>query len=74
MKYSISELKEIRKELAHKCIILEDALYITPDNEELRADLADIESEYEYVNSLIARIDPWESEWDKRFNQKYGAN
>lgn len=72
MKYTLTELKEMRNELARKCIALADALYETPNNEELRADLEDAESEYEYVCRLIARNDPFEIEWDKAFERKYG--
>lgn len=72
MKYSLTELKKMRNKLARHIIDLEEALYIAPNNEELRADLEDAKSEYEYVSRLIAQHDPFEIEWDKAFNHKYG--
>lgn len=71
MKYTVAELKQIRNKLAREIIRLEDEVYEC-DNAELRADLEDLNAEYEYVNALIAREDPWERAYDKAFERKYG--
>lgn len=72
MKYTLPQLKQKRKELAARYIKLQDALYSDCDNAELMFDCEDVKSEYDYVCSLIARIDPIEIEWDRAFNEKYG--
>ena len=75
MKYSLTELKQIRNNLALKSIMLFDKAYACEDDElreSLRAEAIDAEDEYEYVCSLIAKVDPIEIAWDKAFDEKYG--
>ena len=76
MKYSLTELKQIRNNLALKSTILFNKAYSCEDDElraSLRAEAIDAEDEYEYVCSLIAKVDPIEIAWDKAFDEKYGT-
>lgn len=54
-KFTLSELKQKRNELARLCMSLQDALYEDCDNKELRYEYEDAEDEYAYVNKLIER-------------------
>ena len=76
MKYSLTELKQIRNNLALKSTVLFNKAYVCEDDElreSLRAEAMDAEDEYEYVCSLIAKVDPIEIAWDKAFGEKYGV-
>lgn len=76
MKYSLAELKQIRNNLALKSMVLFDKAYVCEDDEQresLRAEAIEAEDEYEYVCSLIAKVDPIEIAWDKAFDKKYGV-
>ena len=62
MKYTTTELKKIREELALRSMQLEDKFYETHDKEVLD-ELLDVDDEYSYVSKLLdsdyARTPRW---------------
>ena len=54
-KFTLSELKQKRNELALLCMSLQDALYEDNTNKQLRWEYEDANDEYAYVCKLIER-------------------